>query len=429
MTNLNRLIKKVLLFLFPFRDLAGITIKSTPLRFGEIFAGLSGLAMLIKSKTKIRSSEAFILLVLIINFANALFGVVVFNESVDFPFAIKYLIRNVVYIVFIAGFLKTRISFEQKDIFNLMKLLSIIIIILFLVCETTGFHVLFFKVKGWNTLLENGQYVSVGPLNLPRFMGPTTEAGYMAPLLVMPLFYFLNLYINNGEVNIKRRQCMLYVILLLVISVFTFSSAVYLFVVITFLFVTFSKLESRKSKKIILLAFVAVLLCVFVVISFPSLREIVQRDYVNKIITYFSKEKATNWSATDRKQHFDNAVKLYKEGDLFQKIFGHGTGAYYLYAQNSVGLLVTNVNEAYNLFLSSLTDRGIIGFLCLVSIPLFLLRFRVKSIESETIFCGIIFQYIHWMLTGNFWLYYFWYEIVLLIGVFRYGKNHAYNSK
>ena len=54
---------------------------------------------------------------------------------------------------------------------------------------------------------------------------------------------------------------------------------------------------------------------------------------------------------------------MFFNGNILQVLFGHGTGAYSFSALHNTNLMVQTVEEAYNIYLSTLTDRGIIGLL------------------------------------------------------------------
>lgn len=102
-------IKNMILNLFPWRDGLGIVLSGTPFRFGEIFAGLSGIILTFKHKKKIRLTEIGIIVILLINLINAIVGIVAYNEFIEIGFALKYLVRNVVYLFFVVGFLQSPI--------------------------------------------------------------------------------------------------------------------------------------------------------------------------------------------------------------------------------------------------------------------------------------------------------------------------------
>ena len=66
---------------------------------------------------------------------------------------------------------------------------------------------------------------------------------------------------------------------------------------------------------------------------------------------------------------------------------------------------------------------GILAGYLVIMLIIFLWKHRIKKDKiSNAIFVGISIQLLHWMITGNIWQYYFWMEIVFLLGYYR-GVN------
>ena len=421
--SFKELTKRGILFLFPWRDALGISIGSTPFRFGEIFAGFSGIAMAVTGKGRIKKSEAPILYILIINLIVSIVGVVIYNSTIDSSFAWKYIIRNAVYILFVFGFLKSKVSFSHTDIERMIRFLVLLQTLAFVLVLTTGYHLMILRFLGWNDIISTGQYVNVAGIRLPRFMGTSAEAGYLAPFLVMPIYFYINSYIGSMNQKKRRRRYLGYLVLTYVLAVFTFSTAVYAFAVLVTILALTKNVHKRRTQRILIMILIILVVLIIMISVIPSLSDIFRQEFLNKVLAYMKKGNASNWSAKDRSQHLRNAWNMFRESNPVQLFIGHGTGAYYARSKISTSLLVTDVDEAYNLFLSSLTDRGVVGFLCVILLLWFIQKKRTDSLASITIFVGVSFQYLHWMLTGNFWLYYFWYEIVILIGINRYEKR------
>lgn len=417
-------IKKGLLFLFPWRDALAVVIGGTPFRFGEIFsvfvAFIPGVANRF-GKIRIKSKEFHILLILLLNLIVALLSTLIYHYSVNTGFASKYIVRNIVYIFAMVGFFSSSITFDRVDVDKLMKYLLLLETLFFVVVEATGIHLYIGKFATWSSILSSQQYYTIGGINIIRFMGTTAEAGYLSPLLVMPLYYYLVEYTR------EKKKTLGWIFLDLILCLFTFSTAVYVFAAIVFLGVSIGNARTRMNNHKLILLFFVILAIVFLVIfgrRIPGISKLFSSEFVNKIKTFLGRSQSGNWSAMDRSQHYKNAWKLFVSGSPLQWFIGHGTGGYYYFSQNSSNLLVTEVDEAYNLFLSTLTDRGIVGFLCLVGVGVCSRKFVIKnSLASKTIWLGILAQYLHWMLTGNFWLYYFWYEIMFLVGLYRSDKR------
>ena len=422
--SFNVLSKKCILFLFPWRDALGITIGVTPFRFGELFVCLAGFFWAIKSHcNRISKVEAPILYILMLNFSVSVISVGIYGDFVEVSTAIKYIVRNIVFIIFVYGFLKTSIWFTENDVDKLMRFMVLLQIFVFVIVMTTGYHLLLGEICGWERIISSGQYYTVAGLIIPRFMGTSSEAGYLAPILVMPIYYFINVYVSSIKQKQLSKKSIIYLSITYIMVFFSFSTATYIFAMLTSIIAIINNLNEKRTKKILFFVSFCIIVLFVAVSIIPSLYGLYEREFLNKIYAYFGNGQVGNWSANDRTQHLANAWNMFIESDLIQFFIGHGTGAYYMQSKINSFLLVQDVNEAYNLFLSTLTDRGVICFLCLLLLFGYVQKMKTASISSRTIYMGIVFQYLHWLLTGNLWLYYFWYEIVILTGISRYEKS------
>lgn len=427
MNNLEKKLKKTLIFLFPWRDALGVTLAGIPLRFGEIGAVLLGIIPLFNGgRIKLKRKESFIIWILIINLFITLLGYIKYQNSIDTSFGLKYIVRNVLYIVTILGFLSSKISFSSEDVDRLFDFFTVLQLVAFVLVLTTGLHMYMGTIWGKERMIAMGQFVNLAGLTLPRFAGTCSESGYLAPLFTITSYYYLKEYMSvNGSK--KKKHSLLFLMLTLVMTLFTFSTAVYLFVGLT-LSITFLKNSQRKkAMNVLLIAAIFVLGLLLFIATNETVQQYLSNEIFNKIAVYLSLGNKTdifNWSAMDRSQHIENAINLFKSSNPLQILIGHGTGAYSDYASRQTTLLVTDVNEAYNLFLSTLTDRGILGFTCLIVVFIYCKKYWIKrDIYSTALFVGVVSQFLHWMLTGNFWLYYFWYEIIFLVGYSRHNKS------
>ena len=146
-------------------------------------------------------------------------------------------------------------------------------------------------------------------------------------------------------------------------------------------------------------------------------------DYnIDKMVGYltFNAYGEVDWSAMDRNEHLENAFNYFMDSNFVELLFGHGTGAYSFYAAHHSDVKVENVEEAYNLYLSTLTDRGLIGLFVLLAIYYNIYKIKTKDIVSDSIWMALVVQLIHYFLVGNMWLYYVWQEVVMLICYERY---------
>lgn len=429
LSNYIHIAKKGLLFLFPWRDALAITIGGTPCRFGELWSLVIGLSFIKEGRLRLNKREIGIPLMLVINLFVTVFGITVYRDNIDISFAIKYMVRNIVYLFTCVGFLATRITFDEDNIDKLMKYMICLQLSFFISLNVFGYWIHLGKIVGWNLLNITHQYFTIADHKIPRFMGTTAEAGYLSPLLIMPVYYFISSYLRNKNEGFiaECKKSRNYLIICILLTLFTFSVTVYLFVFGIVFFVSIKNIRKKRINRMIIFLILWCSIAVIAIIGTPDWRELYINQFVNKIRVYFGNTDVSNWSAMDRSQHLRNSWNMFVESSPLQFLFGHGTGAYSLRStrMNGEGRLLMNAEEAYNLYLSTLTDRGLVGFLCVVMISFYCRKYVTKSIYSKTILAGIIGQFVHWMLVGNFWLYYFWYEIILLIGIYRHERTVA----
>jgi hypothetical protein len=201
---------------------------------------------------------------------------------------------------------------------------------------------------------------------------------------------------------------------------FTNSSAMYCIALGMIAYFLINNLKKRCTIDF----FIIILgLCIIVPPIFARYASVFSVTVINKINSFLGRGATFDWSSTDRIQHLENAWNMFCNSNLFYKTIGNGTGAYYFHSKSQSGLLMNNVEEAYNLYLSTLTDRGILGLLILISLFVFLRRKTIRNdMYSMSLFSGIVAQYIHWMLTGNMWVYFFWINVIFLISYYNYKK-------
>ena len=371
----------------------------------------------------LKKKEISIFYILFLNLCITVLGVLLNIDTVDIAFGIKYIIRNIVLVIATLGFLTSDIDLSRKEIDKLFEFFTVLQLFSFVLVLMTGIHIYMCTILTKTAIINTGQYVKLGGILIPRFSGTCSEAGYLAPLFVITTYYYLKQYICLTSAK-EKRKALYFLIAIMVMTIFTFSTACYGFVAVVAV-VTYLKNSKRKSSVTILLIFGGIVfLVVLILIGNNEIREFFYENFINKVTFYFSGSTSSsymNWSAMDRTQHITYAVKLIKKSSLEQIFLGRGTGAYSYLANKNSKLLVTGVEEAYNLFLSTLIDRGLIGFGCLFALLFYCYKNWVRNdIYSTALFIGILSQFAHWMITGNFWLYYFWYEVLFLLGYKRW---------
>jgi O-antigen ligase len=88
---------------------------------------------------------------------------------------------------------------------------------------------------------------------------------------------------------------------------------------------------------------------------------------------------------------------------------------------------IDDAEEAHNLYVSTLPDRGLIGLTILVLLFYFISRIKIpKNVFGDSMYFFIAIKFavyvrmFHWFFTGMLWQYYFWIEVVILISANAY---------
>jgi hypothetical protein len=413
-TKLSKTLKYGSLLLFPLRDAFGFYLGTTPLRLGELWTVFYSLFILLSPK--IRKKEAPIVAFLLMNLFLVFAGLFIGQGNFDQGFAMKYILRNVLNLFLICGFLCSSIAFSNQDVDRMMKYSFFVQLCAFVLLYGTHHYLYMSELLNWNNILASGQVINFGGVTIPRFLGTSSEPGYLAAFLPMLLYYFL-------RSNIKHRSFYISATCLMVVS--TFSAAVY--IATAFVFFTFSA-DTGLKKKYLLGVILAILGVSLIYLFSNDVQNMVNRMVFEKVVSMISGNKF-DYSATERNLHIKNAIRVFESSDVIQTIFGRGTGGYlYNTLHFGSGLYSYDVEEAYNLYLSTLVDRGIIGLVLIIALFVILRNHVVrKDIFSESIFVGILLQFFHWTITGNLWQYYFWTEIVFLFGYYRWKLGQERN--
>ena len=408
-------LNKLLFILYPFRDALGINVGSTPFRIGEIYSVVYAICTFRLKKTfrfkEIDRRVRNIIVLLILNFClSALVSCANINY-IDTDFFVKYLVRNGLTIFLLVSVIGTLINYSPRLIVYGIKwniILQIVFAIIFFVLSKRIFMNHVFSIWEFQT-------ANYGDFELPRFAGSSSEAGYLGPVLAMPLFYLL----SNYKKELKWLICCL------VLLIVTFSTSNYLIIIITFATIFYKK-NKRNFFKLVLIFLVFLVFIVSIVMFFfkDSVLSMVIVSNFDKLIGYITLGAygTLDWSASDRPEHLATALQMFLDGNILQIIFGHGTGAYSFSALHNTNLLVQTVEEAYNIYLSTLTDRGILGLLIFLLIFYNIYKIKTRNSLSDALWFGLAIQLVHYMIVGNMWLYYVWQEVLFIIGYEKFLK-------
>lgn len=407
---------KILAFAYALKDTIGITIAGFPIRANELILSLAAiLGLLKKESAKVYKNEFFLICLLGFNLIHTMIITGINIENVDLNFFIKYAARNILYIMLFFFFSIGKKRYSENDITYLCKTILIVNIIFMVLLYFTGYRLELGSVI--NTKTSGFQIMNIFGIRIPRFFGTATEAGYMGPFLMMPLYYYLSEFLKNQK-NKKE------LIILLLMCLMTFSAIVYLQMFVTFAYAVKNTMKRNKKINAIMAVIITIFFILILYYISPEIRQFLDDYFINKLNAYLIQDKKVfDYSGTDRNMHMTNCINLFMEQPILKKLFGIGTGGY-LYSLNNNTTFYSVAEEAYNIYLSTLLERGIIGIIIVICMVFVISRYHIKKDKiSNAIYVGIVSQYIHWMITGNMWLCYFWMEVMYLIGYYYWVKK------
>jgi len=390
------------LFAYTLKDAIALVIGDFPIRLSEFVLYLSSARGFAFKNLKINKIHFFILSILLLN------GILVFigssSSDVDIPFYTKYLLRNFLMFCFILSVSLVPYQITYKQWFQLAKTI-VVVNILFSIPNFFGYNIVF---SGFEEYRMNDMF------GLPRLRGTASEPAYMIPMLAFPLFIF-------DKSNEKGSKIYLYLTLLLM--ALTISSFGFAVIIIYLGLKTYEILDLRykftQNRLFVITLFISILLTFFVYFMGKIGTQLY--DYTSDKMIGFLQGEATDFSSKARLTNYNACINRFNDGNFKVKLLGYGTGAYYKFIQGDVKGVLEEASEAHNLYLSTLHDRGILGLALLVLI--FILIFSIQSLPNtndtvyQAIRFGILIQFIHWFLTGNVWLYYFWAQVAFLFSI------------
>lgn len=398
----------------------GFKVFGIPFRIGELtfllfFCRLTTLDLKL---TKVYKIGFTIIIILILNLI--LTTCSTFFSEFDKGFFYKYILRNSLYLIAISSFLIKPIRFEYIK-FNFLIKYILTVVIFFYALEFIDYYL--FSL-GLENIYVDKQSKSVFHNFIIRFSGPSSEPAYVIPLLSIPLMYGL----------FKRK--LNYIITSLVMILLTFSSFGYLvilFSIIYFLNASVDKSVKRKAKKVFFIALIS--MCFFGLVFINKVITLINYNWI-KFQAYFGFGDVYEWSASQRAGHIKLGIDLFIESSFFKMLFGNGTGYYNKMSKDFTKFYLDDAEEAHNLFISTLTDRGIIGLLILLILFYVISKIKIpKNISDDPKFFflaikfGILVRMLHWFFTGMLWQHYFWVEVVLLISASIYYIKFADERK
>ena len=414
-------IDKLLLLALPLMDV-GIVLFGVPIRIGE-FLFILFLFRLIDQgsflqRTKLHAKGFLVAFFILANLVLVL-AVSPFS-NVDTPFFLKYVARNALYFMAMTSFIIKPIQVERINADKFIKYILYTVTVFYLL-ELIDYYLVGLN---WDAIFVSRQNKHIFRGLIIRFSGPSSEPAFIVPLLSITLMY--------GFLTKKRFHAILSIILILL----TFSSFGYLAIAFSVFFFfrnTANKEMMRKVKSFAVNSFAFILL--LGVMFADKISTLIAYNWT-KIQAYFRVGDVTEWSASQRTNHVKLAFNLFADSPWYRKLWGNGTGYYSKMSRAFDKFYLDDAEEAHSLYVSTLTDRGIIGLLLILILFFVISRIRVpKNIQGQyrpfflAIKFGVLVKIVHWMFTGMVWQYYFWVEVVLLLSLSMYYNKKAHERR
>lgn len=394
------LLQKFLIFSIPLREMAGFE-RGVPLRVGELLMLIYALYVFLKTsmekklvffkRTKLSKTIVYLLgLNLILTF---LFSK---GQPISTSFFYRYLLRNIMVLFFFIAVLIKPLKIRKKDLelfFKYMILLQFFMLIL----QKLGLTIKLFSLVSY-------------PMGR-RFQGTASEAGYLPTLIVPALWYFRN--------SIRNKK---YYYLGIFEIFMTFSSFAYAVLAIELCISLFTKRIKVNPKRFLNAAVIGVFLLVVIGLNFKIVSNTIEKNFT-KIVKY-SKNDGGDFSSRARNQQLDFIKKEISSFNKEELLFGKGTGsyAYTQFKQIKKHKLLEITEEAHTVYYSTIHDRGILGFMATIGIFLIFLYMFYKQRKNKIVMCFAylyLFQMIHWKITANMWLYYFWISMAYVVSQYE----------
>ena len=402
-------IDKLILLTFPFMDV-GFIIYGIPLRIGELTFLLFFLRSLDLRTTKIHKVGLIIVLLLGINLIHVIS--IKYFTTVDNTFFFKYIFRNTLYLFAIVSFVLKPIKYDEIK-FNFFIKYILWIVSIFYLIEFIDFYLISFN---WGELVfVSRQEKSIFNDFIIRFAGPSSEPAYIIPLLSIPLIYGM----------FKRK--FEYVVISMILMLLAFSSFGYLVILFSIIFLFNSITDRRfkqKAKKILYLSLTSIFLVALVFAQKTS--QVIAYNWL-KLKAYVGIGDSYEWSASQRMGHIKLALDMFIESSWYNMLFGNGTGFYSKMSKEFTKFYLDDAEEAHNLYVSTLTDRGVIGLSLLILLFYIIIKIKIpKEVTGDfryffmAIKFSVLVRMIHWFFTGMLWQYYFWAEVAILISASTY---------
>lgn len=418
---MDKILDKLLLLAFPFMDV-GFILFGIPLRLGEILFLLFFLRLMdMQVATKVSKVNLIGFVVAVMLLLNLILVLFTMNlGNVDESFLYKYIVRNGMYLMAFISFLIRPFNVQNIDANKFVSYIVYVILVFYLM-EFINYYILNLN---WDSVFVARQGKNIFRGIIIRFAGTASEGGHMIPMLSIPFMYGL----------VARKKWITFFSFSFILL--TFSSFGYLIIVFS-VFFFFKKAASKelinRMKKILLNGFSFFLL--LGILFAEKVSTLIEYNW-EKAQAYFRVGGATEWSASQRTNHIKLAYDLFRESPWNRMFFGNGTGYYSKESKEFTKFYLDEASEAHSLYFSTLTDRGIIGLLIILTLFFAISQIKTpKNIQDQhrplflSIKFGVLVKIVHWMFTGMIWQYYFWVEVVLLLSISMYYNRKTHERR
>lgn len=394
------LLQKLLIFSIPLRELAGFK-SGIPFRMGELlmlaYAGYVFLKTSMERKTKFFNRNLLSKSVVYLLILNLVLTVVFSRgQTINQDFFYKYIARNVMMILFFSAVLVKPIHLKRKDIelfFKYMVLLQLFMLVL----QKLGFTIKLFTLTSF-------------PLGR-RFQGTASEAGYLPTLIAPALWYFRN--------SIRNKK---YYYLAFFEIFMTFSSFAYIVLAFELVIIFFTKKIKINPKKFLKGIIATLLVLVVIGLNFKVVSKSIENNFT-KIMKY-SKNNGGDFSARARNEQLTHIKREISKFSKEELILGKGTGSYFASQLKQAGKnkFMEITDEAHTVYYSTVHDRGVLGYGVMISLFI-MFGYMIYNQRKNKVVMSLAYLYllqlIHWKITANTWLYYFWISMAFIMSQYE----------
>jgi len=225
----------------------------------------------------------------------------------------------------------------------------------------------------FNENLLGFKYINLSNFRITSFFGKDEILGSYSVRL-LPLTFFLIIFTLDKS-NIKKR--ILFISLFIISSVIILISGERTSLALFFLLILFLFISSFNLRKLLIFPIIASLIIFTVVISkSDKIKARMITDTINQLGLSEKSERIVLFSRT-YEGHYLVALNMFKE----KPIFGHGPKMFRFYCSKEENFVADNscTTHPHNFYAQILAETGLVGFLFLLTIFLYILLLFLKN--------------------------------------------------